>query len=523
MSSKKDISEYERLRLENIQRNEEFMNSLGLNELKKDLVTETAINKQATQKGVTRGSTKRHIAAVPERRSSRVTDARLQEEIKLLKDEGKLDLADEKAKQLEDIKRKKLEGSYEAVLESYYSERSEPRFLPEPISVYPAYNCPPETDKWGSVIFNDLRNLSGLKDKVKKEKKSEDLNQSYLSKLTVAQEDCAKVVEARIVSTMFHPSSQKLICFAGDKSGCLGIWDVNFGKSQGTNFDHSLANEEGVYKYLPHKANVSSIHCWENSSNRVYTTSYDGTVRVLDVNNEQFELIYELPDEDIDLMISDACFLRDGNTSLLGLSNGETCMIDTRSDKKNNLIWKKSLQDSKINSIQQSPIDENILLTAGSGKAGEIRMYDLRLLGKPKYNSLVSLNKHSRSINAAYFSGDGNHIVSVSQDDYIFLWYNYMESNPSIHKLRHNNQTGRWLSTFKPAFDPKDLNTFIIGSMDQPRRLEVFQVNTKTHSLDKLIDLKGEYLASVQSRNCFHPHLPVIAGGNSSGRISILQ
>ena len=330
-------------------------------------------------------------------------------------------------------------------------------------------------------------------------------------------------MEARIVSTMFHPSSQKLICFAGDKSGCLGIWDVNFGKSQGTNFDHSLANEEGVYKYLPHKANVSSIHCWENSSNRVYTTSYDGTVRVLDVNNEQFELIYELPDEDIDLMISDACFLRDGNTSLLGLSNGETCMIDTRSDKKNNLIWKKSLQDSKINSIQQSPIDENILLTAGSGKAGEIRMYDLRLLGKPKYNSLVSLNKHSRSINAAYFSGDGNHIVSVSQDDYIFLWYNYMESNPSIHKLRHNNQTGRWLSTFKPAFDPKDLNTFIIGSMDQPRRLEVFQVNTKTHSLDKLIDLKGEYLASVQSRNCFHPHLPVIAGGNSSGRISILQ
>ncbi len=114
-----------------------------------------------------------------------------------------------------------------------------------------------------------------------------------------------------------------------------------------------------------------------------------------------------------------------------------------------------------------------------------------------------------------------------------------MSANPSTSVLRHDNNTGRWLSTFRPSFDPKRDHTFVLGSMDRPRRVEIFtfsgsgsfsgsngkksQVADSAHPIQLLQAVQGEYLGSVCSRNCFHPSLNVIAAGNSSGRLHILR
>lgn len=346
-------------------------------------------------------------------------------------------------------------------------------------------------------------------------------DKDYLKKLkslSLDEEDCAKVVEARITQTIFHPTCDKVLCLAGDKMGCLGIWDVNYDKSKTVADDSS--NPEGVYKYMPHIANITSIHCWANSANKIYSTSYDGTVRCLDINEERFDLLHTVKGDifDNEAMIQDATYLRDGSSILLGMGSGDVALLDARTGKQG---WSHEFHQSKINSIQQNPVDEHILITASGGVNGKFSIHDLRMVGKSKFDALRSHKGHTKSINAAYFSGDGDHIVTVGQDNHVFCWSNWDTKSPSIKKQYHDNHTGRWLSTLKPSFDPKAPNAFVLGCMDKTRKIEIFNVNKKTHALEKCIDLLG--VNSVQSRNCFHPSLYIVAGGNSSGRVSIFQ
>jgi hypothetical protein len=56
------------------------------------------------------------------------------------------------------------------------------------------------------------------------------------------------------------------------------------------------------------------------------------------------------------------------------------------------------------------------VITAGSRKAGCVRVHDIRKAGKTSTN-LVEINEHSKSINAVYVSGDRENTVSVMLDN----------------------------------------------------------------------------------------------------------
>lgn len=47
---------------------------------------------------------------------------------------------------------------------------------------------------------------------------------------------------------------------------------------------------------------------------------------------------------------------------LAGMSNGTVSHVDIRSKSRS---WSKEFQATKINSIQQSPVDEYVVITAG--------------------------------------------------------------------------------------------------------------------------------------------------------------
>lgn len=166
---------------------------------------------------------------------------------------------------------------------------------------------------------------------------------------------------------------------------------------------------------------------------------------------------------------------------------------------------------------------------------------------KWKPQSILIGNSHS--VNAAAFSPDGKYIVSVGQDNTIQAWEDFLSPSSSSSsstenlkqtRLRHDNCTGRWLSTLRPVFDPKLPHTFLLGSMERPRRLELFTIestdnisdNTSTGNKKRKIDsiqlqlvtnLMNENLGSVCSRNAIHPTLNMIAGGNSSGRVHLFR
>jgi hypothetical protein len=54
--------------------------------------------------------------------------------------------------------------------------------------------------------------------------------------------------------------------------------------------------------------------------------------------------------------------------------------------------------------------------------------------------------------------------------------------------------------------------------MQHPRAIEVFDASGAA-----VAKVTGEPLASVASRCCFHKSLPVVLGGNSSGRLHVLR
>lgn len=136
-----------------------------------------------------------------------------------------------------------------------------------------------------------------------------------------------------------------------------------------------------------------------------------------------------------------------------------------------------------------------------------------------------------------------------------------------IRTIQHNNQTGRWLTTFKARFVPHRDDLIVVGSMKQPRRvsyhsghlknLKFFMVSLKwtTSNLADFIkttpipsplylvtcmvcvpqvevwdvagrlrhEFLGEHLGSVSSVVAMHPARPILAGANSSGRVHVFM
>ena len=90
------------------------------------------------------------------------------------------------------------------------------------------------------------------------------------------------------------------------------------------------------------------------------------------------------------------------------------------------------------------------------------------------------------------------------------------------HRIRHNNRTGRWLSTFMAQWHPSaSTDLFVVGSMMHPRTLQIFDASRG----EVVRDVQGESLTAVVSRCCFHPSEQklISAGGNSSGRVTVTR
>ena len=324
----------------------------------------------------------------------------------------------------------------------------------------------------------------------------------------------AKLTDTRITSVFVHSSESALLCAAGDKIGNLGLWLVN------------EKGENGIYKFRPHSSNICRIWAAPQQPSRIMTGSYDGTIRCLDLDSAKpsFVLKHCSTDSMDDMYYTDVSESKNSNVLFASRSDCNICAIDTRQPAAA-YAWltasrvEKGGSGVKMNSVQEHPHDSNTLLAAGAG--GSVVIFDLRKTLAP----VRSLDGHTKSVNAAYFSPSGDFIVSVGQDDSVRTWSNFLGATLLVTVTRHDNHTGRWLSTFRPAFHPTLLNTFVLGSMDRPRKINVWECSDSAGKpqLSLVSSIKGDYVGSVCSRNAFHPTLNVIAGANSSGRVHIAR
>lgn len=176
------------------------------------------------------------------------------------------------------------------------------------------------------------------------------------------EEWIAKVTPDRIYSVACHPSETKMIAGAGDKRGYVGLWDVDSTTSEESN------HTNGVHLFRPHSRPVCCMDWVSNDS--LVSASYDGTVRLLNVEKGIFQEIFATYNGDSEWLGELGYDLDEGynywtqfvavdkrhqgsSPSLFMSTSAGTAMhIDLRSAKKQRISFNVDLSEKKINSLR---------------------------------------------------------------------------------------------------------------------------------------------------------------------------
>jgi len=328
---------------------------------------------------------------------------------------------------------------------------------------------------------------------------------SSLSKMQMKADSVAKLVPSRIFSVAVHPSPSCVLAAVGDKWGRVALWDVG-----------SKMGQDGVFCYKPHSRPVNCLQWHPNDQQRLFSASYDGTMRALHCQKSVFDEIYANAEED-DNRISGFDFVSN-DVLVASQSDGTMAVIDMRTSSTG-AEHVYPVHRRPVKTISVHPAKPDYFITACND--GTVAVWDLRKLS-PKKNTPLWEFPHSRSVNSAYFSPiTGKYILTTAMDDKLRL-YNVDSSMSDIslgRAIRHDNHTGRWLTGFRASWHPQRENLFVVGSMARPRQIELFDDNLSL--VQKFRD--DEFLGSVCSLNALHPSRNILVGGNSSGRVHVFM
>lgn len=316
--------------------------------------------------------------------------------------------------------------------------------------------------------------------------------------LQFQNEHClVKVAPDRIYSMAMLPIRDKVVVVAGTKFGGLVLWDA-------TNIytKEDLEALPNVWSFTPHlDHSISNIKISEVC---VYTSSYDGTIKRL--NTEfQFETMFEKQKKNEEWIICGMDVLS-ANEFVISDVEGRVGLLDWR--EKSALVKEWKLSEKKIGCVSVSPDTRKLAFSSNDGR---VCVYDWRMIDKkPK---LLKEYEYGRAVTSVYFHPTStDYLVSTCYDDHVRI-HNLKEDNAT--EVRHNNQTGRWITPFKAIWDPKgcsELSRIIVGDMN--RGLDVY--NEKGVLLQ---NVTSEYVTAQPAVNAAHSYYPIVISGNASGKL----
>ncbi|NWT01890.1 WDR76 protein, partial [Mionectes macconnelli] len=456
------LSAYERKRLKNITENAKFFASLKLHE------SAARLNQIATKRqphGTKRSKRKKVEDETARRRSMR-----------LLRVEPSIPVP---------------EAPTQPGAEEY------PQVPAGPVPMIPEDQL--ESSKQTEALLNTWMRISELRvDDTDRHTPDIERYQESLSSMVLSEENIRKVVKSRVCSVAIHPSESTILVAAGDKWGHVGLWNVSCG------------SEEGAHIFIPHNLQVNCMHFSPCNPAHLLSLSTD-SLRCGDVTRAVFDEICRSEEN-----FSSFDFL-DGSasTAIVGQWDGDVAVVDRRTPRA---LPELSAHTGmkRTRTVHVHPVNKQYFLAAG---LVDVCVFDVRCL-KPKGNQPVSsLIGHTKSVASAYFSPvTGSRVVTVCADDKLRGQFGIVDSPERFYfPCRHNCNTGRWLSRFRAIWDPKQEHCFLVGSMAQPRQINVFQDTGKLlHSFYNL-----DCLSSVCSINAVHPSRSILVGGNSSGRLHV--
>eukprot|EP00049_Salpingoeca_infusionum_P017401 m.352802 g.352802 ORF g.352802 m.352802 type:complete len:552 (+) comp16615_c0_seq1:299-1954(+) len=365
-------------------------------------------------------------------------------------------------------------------------------------------------DDSGSALLKEF--LAGMNDKDGKASKAHKAN---VKALTLKDWSHARILRTRITSVAFLPSATNVVAMVGDKSGGVGLFNLTASCKQSIARDNDDESAWTTASFHPFLSNVSAIHPDASSTNngRALLSGYEGVVRCFDSERSAFTEVMVYPEDNM-LASTAVCF----NThALVGChADGRLSFGDLRAGKAPH-EWIQC-HDRKIAHGQINPQRHHILVTTSLDQS--VKLWDLRMI-KPKRSKStaatpLSKGSHGKSVSSAAFSPlTGNLLVTSSLDNSFRLWDVSSDTLEQRQRIAHNNQTGRWVSHIKPSWDPKSEDYFVCGSMDRPRKLQIYDVSSGVETWY----LRDEELQSIAPLTACHPSLNMICGANSSGRV----
>ncbi|XP_064110753.1 WD repeat-containing protein 76-like isoform X2 [Macrobrachium nipponense] len=322
-----------------------------------------------------------------------------------------------------------------------------------------------------------------------------------LKGMKIDENHVAKVTPQRTFSIQLHPSEHKTLLLIGAKWGELGVWDVERKDST-----------DGAYYFNIHSRPINCLTVQKSKPEHVYTTSYDGSLRRTDLSSGIVEEVYSYcKSGEAGRLWTSWHAQRDENCVLVAGSNGDVVHCDLRDvPGTSESIY---VHDKSVKVVTVHPTQNHYFATSS---LGFVRLWDLR---KQKKNQPISEVIHGKVVSGLEFSPvTGTRLVSTSGDNNLRVISCDLTNLSVAKKFHHDNYTGRWLTTFRARFFPGREDLIIVGSLKQPRRIEVFDVEGRLQH-----ELMGEHFGSVASITAVHPTLPIIAGANSSGKAFVFK
>ncbi|KAM6980561.1 WD repeat-containing protein 76 [Aplochiton taeniatus] len=363
--------------------------------------------------------------------------------------------------------------------------------------------------------------------KVKKVDMSLKEYQTTLKSMHMPNNGVVKVVRDRIFSAAFHPCGSNLLMAAGDKYGRVGLWklvslDSPFklisvaykhtdDSTSGFDTQGGECGDDGVLLFEPHTRPVGCMAFSRSSPANLLTSSYDGSLRSMDVEKAAFDDVYSIEDG-----IKNFDFLsHDCSTLMVGDWYGDVAIVDRRTPG-NTYESLYTLDYKAVRCVNVHPVQKHYFVVA---ETKVVSIYDTRFLKRTSSQAVSQLHGHTLSINSAYFSPvTGNRVLTCCYDNNIRIYDTAAMTTtaPLLTSIRHNMQTGRWLSKLTAVWDPKQEDCFLVGSMGKPRCAQVFHESGQLQHTFRDMDL-----STVVSVTAFHPSRNAMLGGNSSGRLHI--
>ena len=321
--------------------------------------------------------------------------------------------------------------------------------------------------------------------------------EQLLNRMTLRR--VAKVTPKRVYSMAYHSSTEKNMVFVGDKEGMIGLWDASAPTVKEETGDDEDEDGDAVDSTMPEgqtwslqvhgKSPVTCLKLDPVSSNSLYSSSYDATIRKLDLGTSKSDEVWA-GEDDVLLSIFDilspathaAAFTDTPSPSLdersiwIADHRGGLLHVDLRESRRRTARrWQ--VCEKKIGAMSLNRAQPHCIATASLDQ--HVRLFDVRALSTLKQTDSAPYNYkavdpddlesvQAKAQFAAHqarlactsvdFTPRGDQLVGVSYDDMVKVWNlqpswlhsRYAPSTPSASPRKsRGNGLSRWFKVKK--------------------------------------------------------------------------